>query len=610
MNKITSRTSSKLLNFLNTEYLRLHSAYENQFWVSYMGTGRKSSEKDIAKWRAERDVFRTDKNLKLEVETHLIKAKGKTKDSLLQWKRFFDLFQVQESAIMLRKEASKIDDEILKLRSKRKEGYIDPVSKSFVKASENKMAALMRTSQDEVLRRACFDALNELPLITLDLYIQVVNKRNEFARAIGYEDFYAYKLWIDEKMEKSELFGLFDGIYSKTKYGFKNLRSLEKSMPGLRKPWNFGYMMSGSFTKEEDPYFTFDQALMYWGKSFSALGIDMAGGSITLDLLDRKGKHNNGFCHWPIPVHYMNGKRIPGHANFTCNVIPGVEGSGVNGLHTLFHEGGHAAHYLNSTESEICNNTEYPPSTVSWAETQSMFIDTICSSIEWKMKYAKTKDGTPYPFDLFERRVKKLEPLRPLDLMHMMAVARFEKEIYETKKLTREKVISLAQRVHKNHYDRSENTLSLLNVPHIYDWESSAYYHGYALAELGLAQWREYFFKKYGYIVDNPHVGKEMKRVWRLAARHPSKTFIKMATGKPLSAKAYLNDATMTSVKLIKRAKDRIAKLNSVKVKVLPIDLRAKIELVHGKKKIADNSKGFEIMSRTYAEWVHKQAKK
>ncbi len=38
-------------------------------------------------------------------------------------------------------------------------------------------------------------------------------------------------------------------------------------------------------------------------------------------------------------------------------------------------------------------------------------------------------------------------------------------------------------------------------MPHIYSWESSAYYHGYGLALLGVDQWREYFFKKYGFFL-------------------------------------------------------------------------------------------------------------
>ena len=67
----------------------------------------------------------------------------------------------------------------------------------------------------------------------------------------------------------------------------------------------------------------------------------------------------------------------------------GQVGSGYNTGNTLFHEGGHAAHFLGMDERDVCLNTEYPAMSTAWAETQSMFLDTLFSSIEWKKRYAK-----------------------------------------------------------------------------------------------------------------------------------------------------------------------------------------------------------------------------
>lgn len=53
----------------------------------------------------------------------------------------------------------------------------------------------------------------------------------------------------------------------------------------------------------------------------------------------------------------------------------------------------------------------------------------------------------------------------------------------------------------------------LLAVPHILADESSAYYHGYVLAEMSVHQTREYFKSKYGSIADNPEVGKQLTDV-------------------------------------------------------------------------------------------------
>ena len=53
----------------------------------------------------------------------------------------------------------------------------------------------------------------------------------------------------------------------------------------------------------------------------------------------------------------------------------------------------------------------------------------------------------------------------------------------------------------------------LLAVPHILADESSAYYHGYVLAEMSVHQTRAYFKSKYGTIADNPEVGKQLTEV-------------------------------------------------------------------------------------------------
>lgn len=594
---MASMSSKQLLEKLNSDYSRLHASFENAFWDLRMGIVKKGKKMNDAE--AKRSAFRSNKKLKTEVEIAIKKAKGVEKKRLEIWNKFFGLYQIPDHAVPIRAKVAELEEKVLKVHSTRKEGYIDPKTAAFTDASRNKMRAMMRTSPDESIRKACFEALEKLPLDTLDDYIQIINLRNEYARALGYGDFYDYKIHLDEGITKDELFSIFEKIYKKTKYAFENIRALEKEKPGLRKPWNFGYMMTGDFTKEEDPYFSFEDSVMLWGKSFSALGINFQGGALKMDLLDRKGKWDNGFCHYPTLVRYdQKGIMLPGSANFTSNTVLGQLGSGMQEIHTVFHEGGHAADRLNSIQKEVCLNTEYPPSTVSWSETHSMFMDSISASIEWRARYVN------YPFDLYERKLKAIHPLLPLDMMGIMFVMEFERTIYECKNLTREFMLETAKAVYKKYFDKSEDSISILNVPHIYSWESSAYYHGYGLAELGVAQWRDYFYKKYGYIVDNPNVGKEMTKVWRHGSLYTSGEFIKMATGRARSADTYIKNITRPLDEILKTAKQRISRLKKVPVNKKPVKLNAKITLVHGKQRIADNKKSFEVMEAKYRAWL------
>lgn len=588
----------KLLDRLNTEYAKLHTAYETAFWRVYMGE-LDQSKKMNATMKA-RDAYRANAKILAEVDKALPKAKGENKKRLLHWKNFFSLFQTPDAVVAIKNTAIEIESEIQKIKQSRKEGYIDPYTNEFIEATENRMRNIIRTNPDEKIRKAAYDATQKLPLDTIDLYIQLIAKRNEFAHALGFDNFYAYKAKIDENMTLKELFSVFNTLYEKTKSVLTDIQDLEKETPGITKPWNFTYMIAGDFTKEEDPYFPFEDALVRWGTSFAAIGADLAGGSVVLDLLDRKGKQNNGFCQWPRTVQYMKNKRIPGESRISCNAVYGTIGEGyTQGHNTLFHEGGHAVHYLTSVQKDVILNHEYPPSSVSWAETQSMFMDNMLSSIEWKTRYAN------YPFELFEKKIKKVGFLAPLQIFSINAVMEFERRIYESKNLTSETVITIAKETYKKFWGLDGESLLMLNVPHIYSWESSGYYHGYGLAELQVHQLREYFFKKYGYIVDNPNVGKEMKKVWRLGASKPSNEFIKIVTGKKISPDAYIRSVMMSNEQKIELAKQRIARLERVKRYTKPIDLNGTVTLVHGKKKIADSKHGFEKMAEKYKKWLN-----
>ena len=171
---------------------------------------------------------------------------------------------------------------------------------------------------------------------------------------------------------------------------------------------------TGDITKKLDPYFPFEKAIEQWGRSFSALGISYEGASMSLDLLDRKGKYSNGFCHWPQPAWVrVDGSRQPAvsqHASahhdapppspqvradgswqptvthFTSLADPSAIGSGHTALTTLMHEAGHAAHFANIRQRSPLFSQERAPTSVAYAELQSMFLDSLVGDAAWRCK--------------------------------------------------------------------------------------------------------------------------------------------------------------------------------------------------------------------------------
>lgn len=96
----------------------------------------------------------------------------------------------------------------------------------------------------------------------------------------------------------------------------------------------------------------------------------------------------------------------------------------------------------------------------------------------------------------------------------MLAVPYFERALYElpASELTPENVLALADATEA----KVQGGLSprpLMSVPHILADESSAYYHGYVLAEMAVHQTRAHFLAKEGRIVDNANVRRRARVV-------------------------------------------------------------------------------------------------
>jgi oligoendopeptidase F len=161
------------------------------------------------------------------------------------------------------------------------------------------------------------------------------------------------------------------------------------------------------------------------------------------------------------------------------------------------HEAGHAAHFANVDMPSPLFSQERSPTSVAYAELQSMFLDSLVGDADWMAKYAISREGDTIPWDLVAEKIQTTHPYKVFALRGMIAVPYFEKALYEMAEedVTAENIKALADKVEKD-IQGGLSPRPLLSVPHILSDEASCYYHGYVLAEMGVHQTREFFLKR------------------------------------------------------------------------------------------------------------------
>ncbi|NNE42852.1 MAG: peptidase M3, partial [Gemmatimonadetes bacterium] len=377
-------------------------------------------------------------------------------------------------------------------------------------------------------------------------------------------------------------------------------------------PENFAFHAAGGgLAQEKDPYFQFDDAVERWVKSFAALGIGFRDAKITLDLLDRKGKYENGFMHGMVPAFRRRGGWLPAEINFTANALPGSVGAGVRAAQTLFHEGGHAAHFANILMDAPCFSQEFAPTSVALAETQSMFCDSFLSDADWMTRYARNAAGEPMPFDLIEREIRETQPFAAHAVRSMLIVCYAEKALYEMPEdeLTPDHILATLRSVEERFLMFPGGCpRPTLAVPHLLSREASAYYHGYVLAQMAVHQTRDHFREKYGYLLDNPAIGKDLADVyWAPGNSRSFLDLVKELTGKPFSADAIAAHVSRSADSAVADARRQVDKLADIPEFRGDVDLDLRLGVIHGAETIVDSGNDALRGAEAFRDWVRER---
>lgn len=609
-----SKTQSWIDSF-NDSYLTKHKSFEDNFWATKMNLANNSSEA-LANTKNELDEF-LNAPATLE-EARALMADPATSDEqkkiLKCVERTLMCYIIEdEGAMNIKKQITTLEASLAAARNVMKLGYT-AADGTFTPGSSVVLRNLMRTSDEEPVRKAAYEGLRSIGPFVLDNgFFDIIKQRNALAKQLGFVDYYDMKVTQAEGFDKKTLFGMLEDLEKQTKPIALDARKRlanEKGESALE-PWNMGYAMAGDLTKKQDEYFPFATAVKTWGQSFSRMGIRYEKSQMNLDLLDRDGKYSNGFCHWTVPAFTKgDGTWVPAVTNFTSLALPSQPGSGQTALATLMHEGGHAAHFANVNQGSPLFSQERAPTSVAYAETQSMTLDSLCDDAAWLARYAKNQSGERMPWSLIQEAIEQKRPYASFMVRAMLAVPFFEKALYELPEdqLTAEKVLELADEV-ENDIQGGLSARPLLSVPHILSDEASAYYHGYVLAEMAVHQNREYFMKKFPDqgIVDNPEVGPMLtKGYWNPGNAEMFLDLVERFTGEPLSCKAWVKELSTPIDEVIASEKKDYDAAVAAPERDDPVELNMQMRLVHGDETIADsNDGGFDAACEKFKSWVN-----
>ncbi|MEH8113167.1 M3 family metallopeptidase [Aeromonas veronii] len=603
-----SSIARNYFNQLNADYLQVHRRKEDLFWSTYMGTSD-----DQAGFTAAEQAYKAfcaNPARLPELREMLAQAdEDDLKRGLQGWIAFFECNVIEDpAAAALMDELVAAEAALFARRKGLKLTLLDEQGQQ-VAGSLPAASTSLAASPNEAVRQSALAMFHTLEQwVVGNGFLEVVALRNRFARAMGYRDYFAYKVRKNEQMSPDQLFAILDDFIARTDARLQQSLAELKAAKGEAAllPHNLRYSVSGDVTRQLDPYVPFSRALRDWVESFRRLGIQYRGATLTLDLLTREEKYENGFCHGPVPSFFQQGEWVPAVVNFTSLADPAQVGSGWSGLNTLFHEGGHAAHFANVTGNAPCFSQEFPPTSMAYAETQSMFCDSLLDDADWLKRYARNAAGEAVPDALIKEMIEARQPFRAFNERQIALVAYFERDLYAMGEAERtpEAVLALARQ-----WERKilgvESPRPLLAIPHLLNQESACAYHGYLLALMAVEQTRAYFLKRDGYLTDNPRIGPDLAaHYWGPGNGMSHDETLRSLTGEGFSAVPLAEACNLIAAEAWQQAQACMAAAQQRPAAGEGSPLDAHIRVVHGAELIADNSESEARMLADFEAWI------
>ena len=393
--------------------------------------------------------------------------------------------------------------------------------------TDNEIEAILRTSDEEQLRRAAWEGSKEIGAIVAPRVRELARLRNSAALQLGYSDFYSMALELQE-MSEGWLFAILDEVDRLTEQPFASWKNelderlMERFNVSQLMPWHYAdpffQMLPPDGRVSVDHLLEERPARELAGRTFAGWGIDLAGVLEASDLYPREGKSQHAFC--------LDVDRSGKDVRILANVVPGERW-----IEVMLHESGHAAYDI-SIDSALPYALRRPAHTFT-TEAMAIMSGRLVHDPRWlvDVAHAAAAEATAIA-----------EPLRRATATHSLVFVRwalvvihFERDLYlDPESDLDSRWWELVQRFQlvKPPADRSHPDWAAK----IHVATAPAYYHNYLLGELLASQLAATCEQEWGGLVGN--VGAGQLLVDRLF--HPGSlirwdALVEQATGRPLS---------------------------------------------------------------------------
>ncbi len=206
--------------------------------------------------------------------------------------------------------------------------------------SDNHLRRVLVESDDTAERRRAWEAAKQIGAQVVDELLELVRLRNEAARSIGFTDYYAMRLELDELDERG-LFDLLDDLDRGTAEPFERYkRGLDARLaerfrlePAALRPWHASdpfFQAAPDLGLDLDRFFAGRRLEDLLRRSYSAIGLEIGPLLARADLFEREGKSQHAFC---LCIDHAADVRV------LCNLRPTEFW-----MSTLLHEFGHAVY--------------------------------------------------------------------------------------------------------------------------------------------------------------------------------------------------------------------------------------------------------------------------